>query len=128
MHRLWSDFESGGAHNASEASTRARIAREERRVWCGKILKSKTLKYAVLGVLLAVCCYFDNLGNALLCRSYYFSTKNYKLEAVVQNDGQKVGPPRPPPPPAQKPMKMSNIRNYLNSFESVNGCVTLLVV
>ena len=45
--------------------------------WCGKILKSKTLKYAVLGVLLAVCCYFDNLGNALLCKSYYFSTKNY---------------------------------------------------
>ena len=44
---------------------------------CGKILKSKTLKYAFLGVLLAVCCYFDNLGNALLCKSYYFSTKNY---------------------------------------------------
>ena len=81
---------------------------------CGKILKSKTLKYAfsatlyqvflkklkipslpgvffplmlpptdnflklalpalVSGVLLAVCCYFDNLGNALLCESYYFS-------------------------------------------------------
>ena len=31
----------------------------------------------VLGVLLAVCCYFGNLGNALLCESYYFSTTNY---------------------------------------------------
>ena len=31
----------------------------------------------VLGVLLAVCCYFSNLGNALLCESYYFSTTNY---------------------------------------------------
>ena len=28
-HRLWSNFESVGAHNASEASTRAHIAREE---------------------------------------------------------------------------------------------------
>ena len=28
LHKLWSNFESGGAHNASEASTRARIARE----------------------------------------------------------------------------------------------------
>ena len=69
---------------------RARIAREEGRVWeggypshisplpqCGKILKSKTPKYAVLGALLAVCCNFDNLGNALLFKSYYFSTKNY---------------------------------------------------
>ena len=31
----------------------------------------------VLGVLLAVCCHFGNLGNALLCESYYFSTTNY---------------------------------------------------
>ena len=31
----------------------------------------------VLGVLLAVCGYFGNLGNALLCESYYFSTTNY---------------------------------------------------
>ena len=30
----------------------------------------------VLGVLLAVCCYFGNLGNALLCESYYVSTTN----------------------------------------------------
>ena len=66
-HRLWSNFESGGGevHNASEASMSQ-----------GKIFKIR-LKYAVLGVLLAVCCYFDNLGNALLCKSYYFSTKNY---------------------------------------------------
>ena len=27
-HKLWRNFESGGTHNASEASTRARIARE----------------------------------------------------------------------------------------------------
>ena len=31
----------------------------------------------VLGALLAVCRYFSNLGNALLCESYYFSTTNY---------------------------------------------------
>ena len=31
----------------------------------------------LLGVLLAVCCYFGNLGNALLCESYYFFTTNY---------------------------------------------------
>ena len=33
----------------------------------------------VLGILLAVCCYFGNLGNALLCvlcESYNFSTTN----------------------------------------------------
>ena len=58
--RLWSNFESGGgAHNASEVSMRAGIAPEEgkgvgggsplRR--CGKILKSKTLKYAFLATL-----------------------------------------------------------------------------
>ena len=85
-HRLWSNFESGGgAHNASEASM-SRGAHSARRgegvgggipiARCGKILKIR-LKYAVLGVLLAVCCYFNNLGNALLCKSYYFSTKNY---------------------------------------------------
>ena len=83
-HRLWINFESGGAHNASEASM-SRGAHSARRgegvgggiARCGKNFKNKTLKYAVLGVLLAVCCYFDNLGNALLCKSYYFSTKNY---------------------------------------------------
>ena len=92
------------------ARGRAERARRIPLAQCGKILKSKTLKYAFLGVLLAVCCYFDNLGNALLCKSHYFSTKKlYKLEAVVQNDapplapqGQKVGgggagvPPAPP--------------------------------
>ena len=31
----------------------------------------------VLGVLLAVCCYFGNLRDALLCESYYLSTTNY---------------------------------------------------
>ena len=35
------------------------------------------LPVLVLGALLAVCCYFGNLGNALLCESYYFSTTNY---------------------------------------------------
>ena len=65
------------------------------------------LPASVLGVLLAVCCYFGNLGNALLCVSYYFSSTNYKLEVVVQNDAPPVAPwakkwgagaPRPPAP------------------------------
>ena len=121
IHRLWSNFESGGAHNASKARTSVHCGPEggERghpppTVW-KSFLKSKTLKHAfsatlyqvffkkipsllslfplmlpptdnflrmalpalVLGVLLAVCCYFGNLGNALLCESYYFSTTNY---------------------------------------------------
>ena len=58
-HRLWSNFESGVAHNASEASMRARIACEEGEgvgggiplARCGKILKSMTLKYAFLATL-----------------------------------------------------------------------------
>ena len=50
----------------------------------------------VLGVLLAVCCYFGNLGNALLCESYYFSTTN------CTSGGSP--PPIRPPPPAPKPM------------------------
>ena len=63
----------------------------------------------VLRVLLAVCCYFGNLGNALLCESY----KLYKLEAVVQNDApplppwaKKWGAGSPPAPPAPKPMML----------------------
>ena len=78
----------------------------------------------VLGVLLAVCCYFGNVGNALLCESYHFSTTNYKPEAVLQNDvppfarlGQKVGgcaTTRPPPPPAPKPMQF--ITFYSENF------------
>ena len=74
-HRLWSNFESGGgAHNVSEASKRSRIACEE-----GDVTRTDNfLRMAlVLGVLLAVCCYFGNLGNTLLCESYYFSTTNY---------------------------------------------------
>ena len=35
------------------------------------------LRMALLALVLGVCCYFGNLGNALLCESYYFYTTNY---------------------------------------------------
>ena len=67
----------------------------------------------VLGVLLAVCCYFGNHGNALLCELLLFHYKLYKLEAVVQNDAPPCPPgpnsggaPPCPPPPAPKPMNI----------------------
>ena len=65
-----------GAHDASEASTRVRIAREEGDVTPTDNFLRMALPALVLGVLLAVCCYFGNLGNALLCESNYFSTTN----------------------------------------------------
>ena len=47
----------------------------------GRALRDSFLRMAlpalVLGLLLAVCSYFSNLGNALLCESSYFSTTNY---------------------------------------------------
>ena len=78
LHRLWSKFESGGgAHNASEASKRSHCAREGGGYGRGASYYAWVkLPALVLGVLLAVCYYFGNLGNALLCESCYFSTTN----------------------------------------------------
>ena len=56
----------------------------------------------VLGVLLAVCCYFGNLGRVGLGCVRVFIYKLYKVEAVVQNDAPPLVPPGPPPAP--KPM------------------------
>ena len=67
----------GGGHNASDASSRAGIVREEGDVTPTDNFLRLALPALVLGALLAVCCYFGILGNALLCESYYSSTTNY---------------------------------------------------
>ena len=78
-HRLWSNFESGGGRIMRVKRARGGCALCARRGMLpptDKFLRM-ALPVLVLGVLLAVCCYVGNLGNALLCESYYFSTTNY---------------------------------------------------
>ena len=78
------NFESGGGvHNASEVSMSARIPRGRGILPPTDNFLWMVLPALALGVLLDVCCYFGNLGNALMCESYYFSTTNYRLDQKV---------------------------------------------
>ena len=76
----------GGAHNASEVSTRARIAPDRggggvgggiALPRCGKILKSKTLKYAFLATLY-------NFTALLPCFTTILKKTNYKTVHIIE--------------------------------------------
>ena len=119
MHRLWSNFESGVGCIMRVKRARGRIAPEEGEVGGGATyLAWVKLPALVLGVLLAVCCYFGNLGNALLCVCVRVITFHYKLEALVQNDappfsplGPKRGEHAPPSLPGSKTYGMVALKN-----------------
>ena len=81
----------------------------------------------VLGVLLAVCCYFGNLGNALPCESCYFPLQTIQTRGCSSKRcapplsplGQKLGgralPPAPPPPGSKA---------YVIYFNAFDKCKT----
>ena len=75
-HKLWRNFKSGGRIMRVKRA-RGLALRERGMLPPTDNFLRMALPALVLGVLLAVCCYFGNLGNALLCESYYFSTTNY---------------------------------------------------